>query len=116
MTNDLEHALESANLIVTFNNQKRVLKEKFRLECTFYQNGGSFTVTRELITFVKALVDTGNTDDIVLLDDNELPIEISDLTVFLNKIIDVYFTAANSYFAEYQKIKSTRSIKKVIDL
>lgn len=116
MDQRLAAALETANIMATFNNQKRVLLEKFKLACVFYQSGGSFTVTKELITFVKTLVDTGNDTDVVLIDDNNVPILINNLNDFLSAILDVYFTASNGYITEFQKIKSARSVEKIIGL
>jgi len=52
MDKRLEKALEFSNYMVTLNNQKRILKEKFRENIVHYHNGGQFTVTQDLITFV----------------------------------------------------------------
>lgn len=114
MDERLEKALDFSNFMVTLNNQKRALKEKFLSDCVHYHNGGSFFVTKELINFCKTLVDSGNDEDVILIDDNDLPIEIADMTEFFEKILAIYFSASNSYFSEYQKIKSSRSVEKII--
>jgi len=114
MDERLEKALEFSNYMVTLNNQRRALKEKFLNDCVFYQTGGSFTVTKELINFCKFLIDAGNDEDIILVDDNDLPIEISDVKDFSSKIVNVYFSATNSYFSEYQKLKTNRTIEKMV--
>lgn len=114
MDERLEKALNFSNYMVTLSNQKRSLKEKFLSDCVFYQNGGSFFVTKELINFCKTLLDSGNTEDVILIDDNDLPIEISDMDEFFQKILSIYFSASNSYYSEYQKIKSSRLIEKII--
>lgn len=111
MDERLSKALDFSNYMVTLNNQRRALKEKFDSECVFYQNGGSFTVCKELITFVKALIDTGNDSEVVLIDDNDFPIEIEDLNEFLEQVLNIYFTASNSYYTEYQKLKNNRTIE-----
>lgn len=111
MDERLEKALEFANFMVTLNNQKRSLKEKYKTDCVFYQNGGTFTITKELITFIKTLVDLNNVADVVVIDDNELPIRINDLAIFLQNIVDQYFNAANGYYNEYEKLKKTRSVE-----
>lgn len=115
MDERLEKALDFSNYMITLNNQKRVLKERFREQTMFYFNGGQFTVTKELMTFVNMLVDQGNDEDIVLVDDNETPILVKDLSEFQSEILDTYFTAANTYHAEYEKLKKNRSVEKLID-
>jgi len=114
MDERLEKALEFSNYMVTLNNQRRALKEKFLNDCVFYQAGGSFTVTKELINFCKFLIESGNDEDVILVDDNDLPIEISDVKDFSSKIVNVYFSATNSYFSEYQKLKTNRTVEKMV--
>ena len=115
MDERLEKALEFANFMVTLNNQKRSLKEKYRNDCVFYQSGGTFTITKELITFIKTLVDLDNINDIVVIDDNELPIRISDLKQFLEDIVNQYFIASNSYYNDYQILKKNRSVEALVN-
>jgi len=115
MDERLEKALEFANFMVTLNNQKRSLKEKYRNDCVFYQNGGTFTITKDLITFIKTLVDLNHTTDVVVIDDNELPIRINDLNKFLEDLINQYFIASNSYYNNYQSLKKNRSVEALID-
>ena len=95
MDERLSKALEFSNYMVTLNNQKRVLKEKYYQSAVHYFSGGQFSVTQELITFVSMLVSKGNDADIVLLDDNDTPIiptdddplpdiDLPDLSFFVN--------------------------------
>jgi hypothetical protein len=114
MDERLEKALQFANFMVTLNNQKRSLREKYQTNCVFYQNGGTFTITKDLITFVKTLVDLNNTTDIVVIDDNELPIRIDNLNEFLSNIVDQYFMATNSYYNEYENLKKNRTIEALV--
>jgi hypothetical protein len=114
MDERLEKALEFSNYMVTLNNQRRGLKEKFLNDCVFYQGGGSFTITKELINFCKLLIDQGNDEEVILIDDNDLPVEITDMKDFFLKITNIYFSATNSYFSEYQKLKSNRTIEKMM--
>lgn len=115
MDERLEKALEFSNYMVTLNNQKRMLREKFREKTVFYYGGGQFTVSKDLITFVNMLVERDNTEDIVLVDDNELPIMVKDLEEFLSDVIDTYFSAANEYHADYQTLIRNRSVSKLVD-
>tara|TARA_B110000503_G_scaffold129783_1_gene202380 strand:- start:12447 stop:12800 length:354 start_codon:yes stop_codon:yes gene_type:complete len=115
MDERLEKALNFSNYMVTLNNQKRVLKEKFREQTIYYFLGAQFTVTKELITFVSMLVEQGNDEDIVLVDDNDTPIMVKDLTEFQSEILNTYFTAANEYHAEFEKLRKNRSVEKLVD-
>lgn len=115
MDERLEKALNFSNYMVTLNNQKRVLREKFKENTVYYFNGGQFTVTKELITFVNMLVERENTEDVVLIDDNETPVLVADLEDFLSDIINTYFTAANAYHAEFKILTKKRSVSKLVN-
>jgi len=115
MDERLEKALEFSNYMVTLNNQKRVIKEQFKENIIHYFNGGQFTVTKELVTFVNMLVEKGNDEDIVLVDDNETPVIVKNLDDFLSDITDTYFSAANAYHSKYQELIKKRSVEKLID-
>jgi phage anti-repressor protein len=115
MDERLEKALDFSNYMVTLNNQKRILKEKFKENTLYYFNGGQFTVTKELITFVNMLVSLDNTRDVVLIDDNDLPVLVSDLEDFFDNLMNVYFTATNSYHSAYKDLKKKRSVAKLVD-
>jgi hypothetical protein len=111
MDERLSKALDFSNYMITLNNQRRALKATFFADCVFYQNGGTFTVTKELINFTKVLIDTGNDSDVVLIDDNDIPVEIADLNEFLKQITTIYFTATNRYYTEYQKLVKNRTVE-----
>ncbi len=115
MDERLEKALDFSNYMVRLNSQKRVLKEKFREQTVFYYLGGQFTVNKQLMTFVSMLVEQGNDEDIVLVDDNETPIMVKDLADFQSEVLNTYFTAANEYHAEYEKLRKNRSVEKLVE-
>jgi hypothetical protein len=115
MDERLKKALDLSNYMVTFNNQKRIIKEKYRESSIFYYNGSQFTLTKELITFVSLLVDKDNVNNVILTDDNEIPTEIAKLDDFLVEILDTYFNAVNAYYAEYQKLLKNRSTSKLAE-
>lgn len=114
MDERLEKALEFANFMVTLNNQKRSLKEKYHTDCLYYHSGGTFKITKDLITFIKTLVDLGNDKETIVVDDNDLPIRVDDLKKFLDDIIDQYFIASNSYYNDYQLLKKNRSVEALV--
>ena len=115
MDERLEKAINFSNYMVTLNNQKRVLKEKYYEDLLYFTNGCQFSVTKELITFVAMLIANDNDTDIVLVDDNDTPTSIEDLNEFYYSILDVYFVASNEYNTKYNDLKSKRSVEKLVD-
>lgn len=101
--------------MVTLNNQKTLLKEKFYEDLVYFDSGSQFLVTQNLITFVKLLLESGYDTDVVLIDDHDLPVKINNLDNFYQNILDVYFKAANGYMTEYESIKKSRTIEKLIN-
>lgn len=116
MDERLEKALDFSNYMVTLNNQKRLLKEKYYEDLLHFENGCQFTITKELITFVGMMVSSGNDTDIVLIDDNDTPASISNLAKFYDDILDVYFSASNEYNTNYNELKKKRSVEKLVDI
>lgn len=114
MDERLEKALDFSNYMVTLNSQKRLLQEKYQEDLMYYTQGCQFSVTKELITFVGFMLDRDQ-ESVVITDDNNTPIEITDIEEFYSDITDVYFSASNSYFSEFQKLKKNRSVGKLIE-
>jgi amino acid permease len=115
MDERLSNALEFSNYMVTLNNQKKALLEKFKTNIIFYKFGATFTLSKELITFVKTLIDYDIGTDTVLVDDNGFPVMIPNLQEFFDEIMNQYFSATNEYFAEYQKLKSKRTVESLFE-
>jgi hypothetical protein len=112
----LEKALETANLMTTLANQKRALKEEYEQKLFYFYNGGTFKVTRETVSFVQSLVTMGYIENVVIVDDNNLPINIDNLQIFLENLLDLYTQAANTYFTKYEAVKKSRNITSILDL
>jgi len=115
MDERLEKALEFSNYMITLNNQRKLIQEKFQEQSTHYYNGGKFSVTRDLIAFLQSLI-TLNQTSTILIDDNDIPIEIEDLKKFAKDLYSTYFEAANEYLTEYNNIKKNRSVEGLISL
>ena len=54
--------------------------------------------------------------DIILIDDNDIPIEITDLEKYSSELLNKYFSASNKYLTEYNKLKSNRSVESIMNL
>jgi hypothetical protein len=114
MDQQLKAALDFSNYQQTFSIQKKVLKERITAKLTYGFNGGLFRIDRNLLTFVDMLCAKGRTSGVVLLDVNENPILVDDLEAFREELFQRYFEATNEYFDQYQKIKKSRSVEKLI--
>lgn len=116
MEEQFKKALEFSNYRQTFSIQKKLLKEKIDAKLTYGINGGIFKIDISLITFVQMFVDQGRTENVPLLDSNENPIMIEDLETFRDEIVDRYYDTILEYYTEYQDLKKSRSVEKLLDL
>ncbi len=115
MDERLEKAFQTANYMASLSGQRRAALEEFNQNIVFYHQGSTFSVTRELLTFVKMLIDVGQTESVVL-DDNQVPCKIQDLKKFFESLLDIYVSATNAYSVKYNEIKSKRKIEALVDL
>jgi len=115
MDERLKNALDFSNYRQTLAAQRRSLNEKMQAKLTYGHNGGIFKIDRSLLTFVWSLCAGHRTADIVLLDQNDNPILIEDLEKFKTEIFDRYFSVTLEYHKEYDKIKKSRSVEKLVD-
>ena len=114
MDERLEKALDFSNYMLTLNNQKRLLAEKYQEELIHFYSGSQFTLTRELITFVNAMV-SADQDEVVITDDNNIPCMVEDLENFYSEIINKYTSASNNYYTAYASLKTNRSVEKLVN-
>ncbi len=116
MDEQLKKALEFSNYRQSLAIQKRILKEKIDAQLTYACNGGIFKIDRSLISFVQMFIDQGRVENVPLIDANENPIMIVDMETFRDEIIDRYYTSTLEYYAEYEKLKKSRSVEKLVGL
>jgi hypothetical protein len=116
MDEQLKKALDFANYNQTLAIQRKTLKEKVNARLTYGHNGGIFKIDKSLITFVQMLIDQERLENIPLLDINDNPILITNLVEFRDEILDRYFTSVYEYYEQYEHIKKSRSVEKLIDL
>ncbi len=115
MNDNLKQAFEIANYMTTLADQKRILLEEYQQNTIYFFNGGCFRVDRELINFVKLLIDLGK-DNAVIIDSNSLPVDIQNLKNFLDEILNTHFSSINSYHNKYQKLRTCRSVESILNL
>jgi hypothetical protein len=114
MSTRLTQALEFANYRVTLNNQQAALRAKTQSLLSYSINGGTFTIDRTLLNFCKLLLDEQQ-NEAVLLDIYNNPIKI-DVKSFYDEVLSRYFEVTNDYYAEYEKLRKSRKVHKVLDL
>jgi hypothetical protein len=114
MDDRLKKALEFSNYQYNLTNQRKILREKFSSRLIYGYAGGIFTVDQQLISFVQFLISQGKSKDIPLIDSNQNPILIDNLESFLSEILSIYFSAVLEYYNEYEKIKKSRTVEKLI--
>lgn len=116
MDERISKAFDVVNFMTTLANQKSVIKEELDQKLVFYHKGGTFKITRDLMCFLKLMLDNGFTEDVVLLDDNDLPIMVSDLNRFFLDVVSAYFEAVNDYSYKFNHIKSQRNLEDITGL
>ena len=116
MDDQLKQALDFANYRQTFSIQRQTLKEKIEAKLTYGVSGGIFKIDKSLITYVQMLVDQGRIEGVPLIDSNDNPILIINLEDFRDEILDRYYTATLEYYEQYQELKKSRSVEKLLDL
>lgn len=114
MDKQLQKAFEIANYMETLASQKQVLKEEYFQSIIFYHNGGVFHATENRISFVKTLVDLAKDTRAVLVDENNLPVEVENITEFLEKMLAVYYTATNEYWTRYSQLRQSRTVESLM--
>jgi hypothetical protein len=115
MDDTVKKAFEISNFMSALAEQKRVLLEEYHQNSIYFFNGTVFKVDKELINFVKTLIDLGQ-DSFVLIDNNNTPVDIQNPKKFLQELLDKYFFAANAYNTKFQKLKSSRSVESLLDI
>jgi hypothetical protein len=104
----LKEAFDQANYLATLANQRQIFLEEYQQELVYFHNGGTFKATQQLITFVKLLIDLGHAEE-TLVDDNNTPIRILNLDIFLTELLSKYQYATSGFYTKYDQIKKSRT-------
>ena len=114
MDERLEKALEFSNFRMILSTRQENLKLLMKNKLMLPYKDGLFKIDNELISFVGVLLTAGETN-FIFIDKNDIPIEITDLEDFYQKIIKKYRTVLKQYLQNYQTLSEAREIKKVIN-
>ena len=115
MDERLEEALKFAEYRTTLNNQLAQLKHRTDTELLHSVNGGTFTITIELINFTKFLINSDE-KEIVILDYNGSPILIDDIKLFHDTIFNKYKAVTKTMYDEFTEIRKKRTVKSILDI
>jgi len=111
MDDKLKNALDFANYAHVLHNQKKLIKQKFLDNCVYYHNAGKFTITPDLLVYCLSY----KQKTCILLDDNNIPIKITNLKDFTDTISTKYNQAKEQYYEEYTKLTANKSVKGLLD-
>lgn len=112
----VKKAFEFAEHMTVLTNQKNLIKEEFNQNLTHYEFGGSFTITKDFLNFVYLLLVNNQKEDVVLIDDNAIPVRVANLDLFFQTVLSKYVEATNEYYTKYTNLTNQRKLEKLIDI
>lgn len=110
----LEQALEFANYQKTINQERDKLKDWLSVNLRYADSGGIFSLTPEFLSFVNMLAEKNQTQ-VVLIDNNNIPVQIDDVRAFSENITNKYFEVTNDYHHKFYKLVKSRTVEKAIN-
>lgn len=110
----LEENIKNIKLLQVFQNQKEELKIKTQQDLIISYNQGLFYIDSNLISTIKTMKEF-EYEEFVLPDKNFNPIKISNISDFEEEVISKYTEVMNEYFIEYEKLKKTRKVIKIME-
>ena len=113
MDKNLEKALELSDYRLTLYNRKQDIKLKLNNSLLISYDNNVFKATKELISFIKVCL-LDNITNIAVFDINDNPVLINDLEKLYSILFSTYTKAYNECFIEYEKLKKSRNVEKMI--
>ena len=115
MDERLEKAIDFSKFIETQANQKNIFLKNYKSNLIYYAYGHKFVATPEFINFVSVLASM-NEKEVVVIDDNEVPVYVADINEFYKELLETYVYASSKYANDYKTIKSSRSVEGLASL
>lgn len=116
MEEKIKKAFEIAGYMTVLSNQKNILKEEFKQNLFFYFNGGNFLLTKDFLSFVNLLLSRNQIENVVLIDQNDIPINVDNLKDFFDNALSAYTEAANEYYNKYNLLIKNRKLENLVDI
>jgi hypothetical protein len=114
MDERLKKALEFSNYSLTIANQKRNIKNRVQQLQIVHHDGGIFRSDQATIAFVKAMIDLGHAEA-VIVDTKDNPILVKSTQTLLESLMSSYISSTTEFHMEYEKLKKARNIEKLMD-
>lgn len=110
----LKSLLTASNYRSAFLNQQEHLQLQFLTNTKTFWKGHTFKCDPQMIAVLEAYLGDGH-QWAILIDDNTLPVMVRDLEEFRDHVLGVYQDALTTYWTKYEKLKTARSTKEVIE-
>jgi len=102
---------EYEDFLNTFSSLSAQHTVQFKNSYVMYYGGGKFTLTYGFLAYLDKAK-----DDEILIDDNYLPVEISNMEDFRNEANDTFKKAVAEHHKRYQKlVQNDRTIGSLFD-
>ena len=115
MAEQLDTILEWADLRTQFKQQRERLEGTFHDACVLAHNGGQFDITPEFLAGLQ-LRNHDNDNKLWVLDRNQTPVQILNVTDFIAQAVSTYNVAAEQFGVEYTELRRQRSVKAMVKL
>ena len=114
MDKKLEAALDFTNYSLTLEKQKLIAKNHFKKSIILNYEGGMFTVSMELLSYCKLMEKDSNYEQYIIIDDNDIPIEITNLEEFYTQARRLYYKHCKQYLNEYKRLIGKKDVKGIV--
>ncbi len=100
---DTKAIIAEAKAKFSHNSAKEYLKDKYKSKLIFADQGGLWSASKELITFLNSI----SQEEVVILDSYETPIKVNRIQLY-TKAISVYTETMNEWYDEWDKLRKKR--------
>jgi len=107
MDRSIDDALKNSKYRLTLLNQFEQLRYKLKTKLHYSANGGTFSITPELIAFVDVMSKDSN--EAIIIDNSDSPIFIDDLATFKSEICKIYNTVTKAIYEEFTELRKARN-------
>ena len=119
MTQTIQDLVAKAKTNSSFQEQRVLLRAKYLQQLDVAHNGGLFTLSPQLLYLLKNQIDTATDPtssdiSIVLVDNNTVPIKVTDCATLYKEWLEMWTVANNDYFVKYNKLKMSRNPLSII--
>lgn len=105
--------LELSSFVNIIKHKREVLREKFEEARIFRYDQGLFRADEKTILLAKLFKEEGKIS--VMLDLSGTPIEVKDISLFLEEALKSYHFATNEYLNDFKALQILRSKEAFLD-